>query len=223
MPIIIAGLVLAFLVMLPFGGTELDRSLILLIGEDGGSSGLRQPAGLLAALADPLPLLIVSAAGSVVPLVRRDWRCALLLVSMVAVGLLATAALQLACEELRPRRSELLLPTQEIGFPNAQASGATIAAFALAFLTTGAGVARNLALGFAAAFSFAAGAAPLIAGAAWPSDLIAGWAFGLAWTLGLLRLAGMDMAGGTARPLRHSPFKGEAHGKPQDRNRARDG
>jgi undecaprenyl-diphosphatase len=217
-PLVLAGLILSFLVMLLFGGTEIDRGLLLLFGGL-EAPWLRPVANLIVGGAYPTPLLAAIIAGAFYLFARSRWRDALLLLAVTLGGRLLIDGVQELTHGLRPVVDERLLASQQPGYPSGHAANATVTALALAFLTTRHYPARPAALALAAAFALGAGAGRLIQGASWPSDVIGGWALGLAWTLLLLRLAGTDLGDGTARPLRHSLPKGEEDGKPQDRDR----
>jgi undecaprenyl-diphosphatase len=220
-PVVIGGLILSFLVMLLFGGTELDRALLVLFGS-GDTPRLDQAAELASAAARPTPLLLLALAGAGACFFRSQWRQGLLLLGIALLGRLLVDGIQALTESIRPSVDERLLPWQQSSYPSGQAANATVTGFALAFLLTRHYPARALALGLAAACALLVGGARLVAGAAWPSDVIGGWAFGLAWVLLVLRLAREDLGDGTARPLRHSAPQGESDGKPQDRDRPPD-
>lgn len=222
MPIVLAGLILSFMIMLLFGGTEIDRGLLLLLGA-GDVPALKDAARILVWGAYPTPLLTAVMIAAAYLFIRSKWREAIILLAVTLVGRLIVDGLQDATEGLRPALNERLLRSQQRSFPSGHAANATITGFAIAFLTTRHYPYRATALGLAAAFALAVGIGRLVLGANWPSDVIGGWAFGIVWTLLLLRLAGEDLGDGTARPLRHSPFKGESDGKPQDRDRSPDG
>jgi len=220
-PVVIAGLILSFLVMLLFGGTEIDRGLLLLFsGAD--TPRLDQAARVLAIACAPTPLLLLLVAGAGFLFFRSNWRAGLLLIAIALAGRLLVDGLQAASEGLRPSVDERPSPGQHSLYPSAHAANATITGFALAYLLTRHSPARALALGAAAALALLVGAARLVEGAAWPSDVIGGWALGLAWVLLVLLLAREDLSDGTARALRHSPSQGEHDGKPQDRDRPPD-
>ncbi len=222
MPVVIGGLILAFLVMLLFGGTEIDRGLLILFS-GGDAPRLRQAAAYAAVPAQALPLLAAGAAGAAYLLWRRQWRDAALLLGVILLGRLLVDSIQPLAQSLRPGVEERLLPSQNLAYPNSEAANATIGAFALAFLATRHQPARAFALAAAAAFALVVGASRLLLGESWPSDVIGGWAVGLAWTLLLLKLFGIDLGDGTARPLRHSSPQGEDHDRePQDRDRSRE-
>lgn len=222
MPVVLAGLLLAALVMLLFGGTELDRGLLLLLGEAAGPQ-LRQVAAALLTMASPLPVMVATGAGAGFLLVRGGWRPALLLAACGVGAALLALLLGGATRQLRPGPGEIVYPSQEQLFPDPVALSAAAAALALAFLLTRRMPWRALALYIAAAFALTAGIARLLLGLAWPSDVIGGWAIGLCWTLLLLSMAGEDLGDGTPRPLRHSPRKGEPHDRePQNRDRPPD-
>lgn len=221
MPVVIGGLILSFLVMLLFGGTELDRALLVLFGS-GETPRLDQAAELAAAAARPAPLLLLVLAGAGLCFFRSQWRHGLLLIGLALLGRLLVDGIQALSESVRPSVDERLLPWQQSSYPSGHAANATITGLALAFLLTRHYPARAIALGLAAACALLVGGARLVTGTAWPSDVIGGWAFGLAWVLLVLRLAGEDLGDGTARPVRHSSLQGESDGKPQDRDRPSD-
>lgn len=212
MPVVLAGLLLAALAMLLVGGTELDRGLLLLLGETPGPQ-LRQAAAGLVAAAAPLPLTVATGLGAGFLLVRGGWRPALLLAACGFGAQLLAILLGGATGALRPGLSDLVFPTQGLAFPDPVALTAAAAPLALAFLLTRRPPFRSLALFAAAAFALAAGAARLLLGMSWPSDVIGGWAIGLCWTLLLLGVAGEDLGDGAPRPPRHSPPEGENAGR----------
>ena len=217
MPIVLAGLILSFLVMLLFGGTEIDRGLLLLFSS-GEAAGLKDVARVIVSAALPTPLLGVIIAAAAYLFIRNRWREALILLGITLIGRLLVDGLQEVTEGLRPAVNERLLRSQQPGYPSGHAANATITGFSIAFLATRHYPFRALALGLAAALALTVGAGRLVLGASWPSDVIGGWALGIAWTLLLLKLAREDLGDGTARPLRHSLSKGESHGESQDRD-----
>lgn len=212
MPIVLAGLLLAGLVMLLFGGTELDRGLLLLLGGAAGAQ-LREASVAVVAAAAPLPLTVATGLGAGFLLAHAGWRPALLLAACGFGAQLVAILLGDMTQALRPGPADLVFPTQEPAFPDPVALTAAAAALALAFLLTRRAPFRSLALFAAAGFALAAGAARLLLGLSWPSDVIGGWAIGLCWTLLLLSAAGEDLGDGTPRPARHSPPGGKVDGR----------
>ena len=222
MPVVLAGLVLSFLVMLLFGGTEIDRGLLLLFNSI-DAPAIREGARILVSGATPTPLLAAIMAAAAYLFIRSRWREALILLGITLVGRLLVDLLQDVTEGLRPTLNERLLRSQQQSYPSGHAANATMTGFAIAFLATRHFPFRALALGAAAALAVSVGVGRLVLGASWPSDVIGGWALGIVWTLLLLKLAGQELGDGTALPLRHSPLKGDRHGQSQDRDGARDG
>lgn len=209
MPVVIAGLILSFLVMMVFGGTELDRTLLYLVALR-DAPGLKHAASWLSEVAAPQPLLLLALAGSMTLIIRVRWLDALFLLLLVLSGQLLVEALQALTSDLRPAADDQLLTVRQSLYPSAHAASATVAALGVAFVATRRFPARAWALVAAALLALGVGAARLVIGGAWPSDVIGGWALGLAWTLLLLLLARVDLGDGTGRPLRHSR-KGETY------------
>lgn len=202
MPLVIAGLVLAALVMLLFGGTELDRGLIILAHADerGAWTGA---ARVLGAMTRAEPLLGAGLLGAGLLMVQRQWRRSGLLLAILIGGRLLLDAVQPMTVGLRPGPGERLFSAQATGFPDGHSAGAVITGFALAYLLTRVRPWRGLALYAAAGFGFAAGAARVMLGYAWPTDVIGGWATGICWVLIVLWIAGEELDDGVrvaARP-----------------------
>ena len=201
MPILLAGLLLSFLVMLLFGGTEFDRGLFMLLRIEGGPD--LAIAGAIAEQATrPLVLAAMGGAGAGFLAVRRQWRAAVLLIALAAGVLLLTAYLGRITAPLRPLPAERLADSQVSLFPNEAAAGAAAVWLGLAFLLTAHRPWRAISAGLAVFLAMAAGALQLVNGLAWPSDVFGGWALGLFWALLLLWLAGADLGDGTARATR---------------------
>lgn len=222
MPIVLAGLLLSFLVMLLFGGTEFDRGLFLLSHVEDGPDFAT--AGAIADLVTrPLVLAAMGGAGAGFLALRREWRGAILLVAVTAGALLLAENVGSLTAPLRPLPADRMAATQNSFFPNAATTGSTAVWLALAFLITKHRPWRGIVAGLAVLLALAVGILQLVNGLAWPSDVIGGWALGLFWPLLLLWLAGADLGDGTARPVRHSPPKGERHGKSPHRDGPQDG
>ncbi|HEX8217250.1 MAG TPA: phosphatase PAP2 family protein, partial [Allosphingosinicella sp.] len=109
---------------------------------------------------------------------------------------------------LRPVAHEHLVEVQTLSFPSGHAANSVMVYLSLALLLTATYPRRSLAVWAAVWLSILIGISRLVLGVHWPTDVIAGWAFGLFWTLLLLRLAGHDLGDGTPRALRHSSREG---------------
>ena len=203
MPIVLAGLLLSFLVMLLFGGTEFDRGLfVLLHAED--RPDLVTAGAIVGHVTAPLALAAMGAAGAAFLAVRRQWRGALLLVAITAGAIVLADYLGSLTASLRPLPAERMAPTQTSLFPSAAAASAAATWLGLAFLLTRHRPWRAVWAGLAVCLILGVGLLQLVNGSAWPSDVIGGWALGLFWPLLLLWLAGADLGDGARRLPRRS-------------------
>lgn len=183
MPLVLFGLALAFSVMLALGGSEIDRSLRVLLRGEGWS----EAAGWIAMLTPPVALLGIGlvAAGAMVLLERR--RPAVLSVVILLPGYGLTLWLGQAT---RPLREGLdARAGVAAAFPSASASMATLAFLSAALLLPVGRRAPTLSLPAATAGAILVGLAQLPVGRTWPSDVIGGWILGLFWTLTVLVIA----------------------------------
>lgn len=194
MPVVLAGLILSFLVMMLFGDSELDRALLVLVHGDGLLS-LGQVATIVHWGAQPLPLLVLILAGTGSLLARRRWRDAALLGGVAIAGWLLTLAARHLTLPIRPMTGAS--PMAGAVYPDMSATLATIAGFATAYLLTRRAPARGWALAAAATFALAAGIAAIMEERAWPSSVVGGWALGLAWVLSVLLIARADIGDGS--------------------------
>ena len=206
MPVLLAGLLLAFLVMLLFGGTEFDRGLLMLLHVE-EQPNLLTAGAIVEFVTRPLMLAAMGGAGAGFLAVRRQWRDALLLLAITAGALLLAEYLGVVTASLRPSPAERMVPAQTSLFPNAAAAGAAAIWLGLAFLLTRHRPWRTIWASLAVFLALAVGTLQLVNGLAWPSDVIAGWALGLFWALLLLSLGGADLGDGAPRPARHSSPK----------------
>jgi undecaprenyl-diphosphatase len=203
------ALVVAWTVMLLFGGMELDRGLLTSL-YGGRNPDLAWGARLLTHLGGFYVLVPLTFAGAILLVVRQRFHSALFLLLITLSGRFFIELLKVQTDRLRPEEHLQLVEVQSLSFPSAHAANSTMVYFSLALLLTSSFPRRAFALWAAAWLALLIGASRVVLGVHWPSDVIAGWAFGLFWTLLLLRLSGHDVSDGTTRALRHSSPEGEA-------------
>ncbi|HET9426969.1 MAG TPA: phosphatase PAP2 family protein [Allosphingosinicella sp.] len=189
MPIALLGLVIAWGVMLLFGGMELDRALLLL-AYAGDHDKVGTVARWLTELGGYPVLLAVTAAGSAILLIRREWRSAILLLGITLGGRALVHWQKIWTGRVRPEDQVHLVQVQSLSFPSGHAANATMVWLCLALLLPRTIRARTFAIWGAVWLALAVGLSRVVLGVHWPSDVIGGWAFGLFWTMLLLRLSG---------------------------------
>jgi len=210
MPLVLVGLAVAWLVMLLFGGLELDRALATILYA-GADPRIARAAHVLTMLGGLKVLGPLTAAGTLWLCWQRRFRSAIALLAVTLGGRALVEVQKLEIARIRPEANPHLVEVKSLSFPSSHAANATIVYLALALLLTATFPRRAIALWAAAWLAIAIGASRVALGVHWPSDVIAGWAFGLAWTLLMLRLTGHDLGDGTPRPLRHSaPQQGDS-------------
>lgn len=203
MPIALFALALAFGVMLLFGGMELDRALLLLV-HSGPNPELTRAARWLTEMGGFRILIPATAIGSLILLLRRQWRSAIALVVITLAGRLFIEWLKIVTQRVRPEEQVHLVQVESLSFPSGHAGNATIVWLCLAFLLPQSLRGRIIAIWSAVWLALAIGLSRVMLGVHWPSDVIAGWALGLFWTIALLRLSGHDVTEGTRRLEAHS-------------------
>lgn len=199
MPFVLAALALAWGVMLLFGGTALDKGLLVLLYA-GEEPRIAAAARFVTALGGWEVLLPLSGLGAIWLWWRRGWREALLLVATTVSGRLLVALQKDWTARLRPDAHEHLVPVQSLSFPSGHAANAAIVFLTLALLLPRPGWPRIVAVWAAAWGAIAIGATRMMLGVHWPSDVIGGWAFGLFWVALMLGLAGQPLTDGTDGP-----------------------
>jgi undecaprenyl-diphosphatase len=110
---------------------------------------------------------------------------------------------------VRPDAQGHLVPVESLAFPSGHAANATIVWLCLALLLPRTTHGRAYAVWAAVWLALVVGLSRVLLGVHWPSDVIGGWAFGLFWTLLLLRLSGHPLGEGTARAAAHSLSEGD--------------
>lgn len=194
--------------MLLFGGLDLDRAMLLALYA-GNQADLAAAARIVTELGGARVLIPVTIAGAAWLVATRRLREALLLLLIGGGGRILVDIQKLQTARLRPEGHEHLVAVESLSFPSAHAANATMVWLGLALLLVSTRPRRSFALWAAVWLAVLVGVSRVMLGVHWPSDVVAGWAFGLIWTLLLLRLAGIDISDGTPRRLRHSPPEGE--------------
>ena len=206
MPFALIGLVIAWGVMLAFGGLEFDRGL-LIFGYAGRNPDLAEAARWVTRLGDGVVLLSATLLGTTILALRRDWRQAALLAGVTLSGRLAVELQKEWAARLRPDANDHLVAVHSLSFPSAHAANSALVWLCLALLLPRSARGRMIAVWAAAWLALAVGASRVMLGVHWPSDVIAGWSFGLFWMLLILRLAGYPLdegrSGGSAFPENH--------------------
>jgi len=189
MPFVLAGLALLWAAMLVLGGGDADSAVLLFLYA-GGKPDLTDAARIVTQLGSYPALLAATFLGVLRLALRRDRRGALLLLAITLSGRLLVELHKGWTGRLRPEDQDHLVATQSYAFPSAHAANATMVFLCLALLVPQTPRGRRLGLWTAAAIALAVGISRPMLGVHWPSDVVAGWAFGLAWTLLLVRLFG---------------------------------
>jgi membrane-associated phospholipid phosphatase len=197
MPFVLVALILVWVVMLIFGGMDLDRGLLVL-AHAGHRPALATVARIMTEIGGFKVLLPVTLVACGWLAWRRAWRPALLLAGITLSGRLLVELQKDWMHRLRPEDQEHLVVVQSYAFPSGHAANSTLVFLTMALLLPMSERVRALAVWLAVALALVIGASRVVLGVHWPSDVIGGWALGLFWTLLLLRLAGeMPMAGTT--------------------------
>jgi membrane-associated phospholipid phosphatase len=191
MPFALLGLAIAWGVMLLFGAMEFDRGLLIFAY-----------AGDVPRLAEAARWLTMLGGG-------REWRTALLLAAITLSGRLLVDLQKDWTARVRPDAQGHLVPVDTLAFPSGHAANAAMVWLCLALLLPRTPRGRFHAVWAAVWLTVAVGISRVMLGVHWASDVIGGWAFGLFWTLLLLRLSRLPVAEGTPPPLAHSSPKGE--------------
>lgn len=199
MPLILFALVLAWTVMLLFGGMDMDRALLAVL-YGGDRPRLSATARLLTELGGAAVVIPLALAGAAWLVVRIRFRAALLLLAITFGGRALVEIQKVQTARIRPEEHEHLVQVQTLSFPSGHAANATMIYLSLALLLTTSFPHRALALWAAVWMALLVGTSRVVLGVHWPSDVIAGWAFGLLWTLLLLSLSGHELGDGAPRP-----------------------
>lgn len=212
MPLALLALALAWGVMLLFGGLEVDRSLLFFLYA-GDSPRIATAARWTTELGGGIALLTATGFGAGFLLYRRAWRPALLLVLVTLSGRLAVALQKDWTARVRPDAHGHLVPVDSLAFPSGHAANTAMVALCLALLVPQGERVRAAAVWAAVWLAILVGLSRVMLGVHWPSDVVGGWAFGLFWTLLLLRLSGEPLGAlagqGTPAPVAHSAPEGE--------------
>jgi membrane-associated phospholipid phosphatase len=205
------GLVLAWAVMLLFGGMEFDRGLLLFAFASDPT--VATVARGFTVLGSASVLLSLTGIGAGWMLVRREWRAAALLVGITVSGRLLVTLQKDWTARLRPDATGHLVPVESLAFPSGHAANTTMVLLCLALLVPWTERGRQFAVWAAVWLAILVGLSRVMLGVHWPSDVIGGWAFGLLWTLLFLHLSGLRVNEGTPPPLAHSGEEGDRNAR----------
>jgi len=191
----VAGLVALWLAMLLLGGPASVADAALLRAAH--LPFLVPAARLLTRLGDWSILLPAASAGAAFLLLRGERRRALLLLGLVLSGRLLVELQKAGFDRARPDPGGRFVTVHSMAFPSGHAANSMVLWLGLALLAAPPRL-RTAAVPAALFLAGMTGLTRLVLAVHWPSDVIGGWAFGAAWTLALVRLAG-----GTSSPPPH--------------------
>jgi undecaprenyl-diphosphatase len=174
------------------------------LDERGVDRPAQTAAGWLTELGGYRVLVPATVAGAAILLFRREWRSAILLLGITLSGRFFVDWQKIWAGRVRPEDQIHLVEVQSLSFPSGHAANATLVWLCLALLLPRTARARTIAIWGAVWLALAVGLSRCVLGVHWPSDVIGGWAFGLFWTIALLRLSGRNVEEGTPAALAHS-------------------
>jgi membrane-associated phospholipid phosphatase len=186
--ILATGLMSLWLVMMIGGTGPADR---FLLGELYAADRpvLRSFALTATIFGNGQIVILISVAIAAWLLYAGHRRSALLLLGITLTGRLLVELQKIGISRLRPADLEHLAPVKSLSFPSAHAANSMIL-----FLTIAAIVPkrehRRWAVIAALCGSFLVGISRPMLGVHYPSDVAGGWAFGAAWVLTMLAIAG---------------------------------
>ena len=184
----IAALAALWLAMMVSGTGTLDRAaLAWLYASD--QPALRDFMRYFTLLGNWQAVVGVSLIATVWLLATGHRRSALLLLGITLVGRALVEAMKLGVQRTRPEATDHLVPVYSLSFPSAHAANSMILWLTIALLLPQRKW-RPAAVATALLISFAVGISRPMLGVHWPSDVIGGWAFGAAWVLVMIDLAG---------------------------------
>ena len=203
----LCGLLLLWLSMLSLGGPEarLDR----LILDAMHRSDLVPTARILTLFGNWPATTGVTLAAAAWLAWKGLRRPAVLLMLITFSGRAMVELQKFAFARARPDAEGHLVAVHSLSFPSGHAANATLVWLCLALLLPRSARARTFAIWGAVWLSLAVGLSRVVLGVHWPSDVIGGWAFGLFWTMLLLRLSGHSVDDGTLLGPAHSLPKRE--------------
>lgn len=179
---------LALLALLALGvdaGRHADVRLFLRLAEDPRAEGGTLP-DTIAALADPLPMLVMLVVACAVALVRGRPSDALAALLVVAGANLTTQLLKFALAHPRLKAAIGADPFEPSTFPSGHTTAAVSIAIAYAFVVPGR--LRGLTLAAGSAFALAVGLSVVAIGWHYPSDVLGGILVAASWGFAVLAL-----------------------------------
>ncbi len=196
LPLVLAVLAGLWLAMLLLGAGAVDRNVLLALYA-GDEPWLALAAVGLTYLGNWPTVVVVTILGAAWLAYCGKRRAALVLLVASFSGRLLVILEKAYFARLRPEENLRLVEVHYQSFPSGHAANSMIAYLAIALLAFDNPQHRRWAVAAALLLSFLIGTSRPILGVHWPSDVIAGWAFGLFWTLLIVRLSSRWERGAT--------------------------
>jgi undecaprenyl-diphosphatase len=212
----IAALFLIWLAMLLIGGSAsaLDGRILGLL-HAGDRPALSGAAALLTAVGGWVALTVFALLATAFLFLRDRRRKAALLLVVVLGGRMSVELQKYLGGRPRPAELDQLVAVHSKSFPSGHAANSMITCLAIALLL----LPRRLAIAAAILLSLLIGLSRIMLGVHWPSDVVGGWAFGLFWTLALVRFAeprGTRLPASALNPRKETNMADETDRRPDD-------